>query len=105
MKDVKRNPYTQKAIERAIKAVLKCGLKVVAVQPDGTVYTEPGDAPAILKLTPRPRDAREKHGDFARNEALYLEAERLLGKPLQRPGARRKKLDDFAPIDVVAEDL
>ncbi len=38
--DVKRHPYTQRAIERAIKAALRSGLKVVAVRPDGTVLTD-----------------------------------------------------------------
>ena len=62
---MKQNPYTQRAIERAIKAALGAGLKVIGVRPDGTVLTEDkGAAAPISPLTaPRkPRDAREKLG-------------------------------------------
>jgi hypothetical protein len=62
-----RNPYTQRAIERAIRAALAAGLKVVAVRPDGTVLTEHCSAPSIapaLTDTPKPRDARDKLGVF-----------------------------------------
>lgn len=38
MTDVKRN--TQRSIERTIRAAIACGLKVVAVRPDGTVLTQ-----------------------------------------------------------------
>jgi hypothetical protein len=64
---MKQNPYTQRAIERAIKAALGAGLRVVGVRPDGTVLTEGREnasaAPAE-PLTGRPklRDAREKLG-------------------------------------------
>ena len=57
--DVKRNPYTQRQIERAIKAAMACGLRVVGVRPDGTVLTEAGTA-----SVPEPKlvDARVKLG-------------------------------------------
>ena len=65
---MKQNPYTQRAIERAIKAALATGLHVVGVQPDGTVLTS-GIADNVVRttsppLTPtlKPRDAREKLG-------------------------------------------
>lgn len=65
----RQNPYTQRAIERAIKAALAAGLRVVGVQPDGTVLTDgmaADSAPRTLSppLTPgmKPRDAREKLG-------------------------------------------
>jgi hypothetical protein len=60
------NPYTQRAIERAIKAALHAGLAVVAVRPDGTVLTEnrrdnaSGEIGAGLTGKPKLRDAREK---------------------------------------------
>jgi hypothetical protein len=62
----KRNPYTQRAIERAIRAALAAGLNVVAVRPDGTVLTDQQSAPIAPALTdtPKPRDAREKLGVF-----------------------------------------
>ncbi len=63
----KRGPYTQRAIERAIRAALAAGLKVVAVRPDGTVLTEPNSAlpiAPVLTYTPKPRDAREKLGVY-----------------------------------------
>jgi hypothetical protein len=61
---MKQNPYTQRAIERAIKAALGAGLRVVGVRPDGTVLTEAaGETPAAPLTVPRkPRDAREKFG-------------------------------------------
>jgi hypothetical protein len=63
----RQNPYTQRAIERAIRAALAAGLRVIGVQPDGTVLTQPAEnrpAPARADLTakPRLRDAREKLG-------------------------------------------
>lgn len=64
MSDTHENPYTQRAIKRRIKAALAAGLKVVAVQPDGTIVTEDRDNAsnaANARLTGRPklRDARE----------------------------------------------
>jgi hypothetical protein len=64
---VKQNPYTQRAIERAIKAALAAGLRVTGVQPDGTVLTEArenaaGAGRAPLTAQPKLRDAREKLG-------------------------------------------
>jgi hypothetical protein len=61
----RENPYTQRAIERAIKAALASGLRVVGVRPDGTVLTETReDGPAgpdnPLTGRSRLRDAREK---------------------------------------------
>jgi len=63
----RQNPYTQRAIERAIKAALAAGLRVVGVRPDGTVLTELREnepAPPLRPLTGQPklRDAREKLG-------------------------------------------
>ena len=63
----RRNPYTQRAIERAIKAAMSAGLRVVGVKPDGTVLTDGRDNPAAAPLAtltgkPRLRDAREKLG-------------------------------------------
>lgn len=60
----RQNPYTQRAIERAIRAAMAVGLRVVGVQPDGTVLTEiPGKAvPTPLTAKPGLRDAREKLG-------------------------------------------
>ena len=63
----RQNPYTQRAIERAIKAALGAGLRVVGVRPDGTVLTETREnAPAAPKVPltgePKLRDAREKLG-------------------------------------------
>jgi hypothetical protein len=63
----RKNPYTQRAIERAIRAAVAAGLRVTAVLPDGTVLTEArenGPAPARPTLTGKPklRDAREKLG-------------------------------------------
>jgi hypothetical protein len=62
---MKQNPYTQRAIERAIKAAQACGLKVVGVRTDGTVLTEAAENQPQVRspgLTPaqKPRDAREK---------------------------------------------
>ncbi|WP_407152242.1 hypothetical protein [Bradyrhizobium sp. ORS 86] len=57
------NPYTQRMIERAIKAARACGLQVVGVKPDGTVLTAEKSPPlAETSLTNGPplRDAREK---------------------------------------------
>lgn len=62
---IKSNPFTQRAIERAIKAAQGCGLKVIGVKPDGTVLTgENSIVSAARALTPenKPRDAREKLG-------------------------------------------
>jgi hypothetical protein len=63
----RHNPYTQRAIERAIKAALAAGLRVTGVRPDGTVLTESRDnrptaTPVTLTGQPRLRDAREKLG-------------------------------------------
>lgn len=63
----RQNPYTQRAIERAIRAALAAGLQVTAVLPDGTVRTQSAEnppQPARAPLTPKPglRDAREKLG-------------------------------------------
>lgn len=63
----RQNPYTQRAIERAIRAALCAGLRVTGVRPDGTVLTEAGDRPAptpapTLTGKPKLRDAREKLG-------------------------------------------
>lgn len=63
----RQNPYTQRAIERAIRAALGAGLRVTGVLPDGTVLTESRDNAASAphaNLTQRPqlRDAREKLG-------------------------------------------
>jgi hypothetical protein len=48
------NPYTQRAIERAIKAALSVGLKVVGVRPDGTVLTD--DKPETTTTAPEMPD-------------------------------------------------
>jgi hypothetical protein len=61
----RQNPYTQRQIERAIRAAMAAGLAVTGVRPDGTVLTEKPDnwagAPARpLTPQPKPRDAREK---------------------------------------------
>lgn len=63
----RQNPYTQRAIARAIKAAMAAGLKVVGVRPDGTVLTEmrdnePTASDARLTGQPKLRDAREKLG-------------------------------------------
>jgi hypothetical protein len=60
------NPYTQRAIERAIKAALSVGLKVIGVRPDGTVLTDNSVTVTGTDLTDRPklRDAREKLGVY-----------------------------------------
>jgi hypothetical protein len=63
----RQNPYTQRAIERAIKAALSAGLRVVGVRPDGTVLTQDKSATITgTSLTDRPelRDAREKLGVY-----------------------------------------
>ena len=60
------NPYTQKSIERRMKAALAVGLRVVGVTPDGTVLTEERNSSVttitVVPVTDRPklRDAREK---------------------------------------------
>ncbi|MBR1198851.1 hypothetical protein JQ574_22905 [Bradyrhizobium sp. AUGA SZCCT0158] len=64
---MKQNPYTQRAIERAIRAALAAGLRVTGVQPDGTVLTDGREntaSPGRPDLTGKPklRDAREKLG-------------------------------------------
>jgi hypothetical protein len=63
----RQNPYTQRAIERAIRAALAAGLQVTAVRPDGTVLTEVREKAGArngppLTGEPRLRDAREKLG-------------------------------------------
>jgi hypothetical protein len=46
-------PFTQKAIERAVKAVEKLGYKVGGVKPDGTVLVYIGDErPESLSIVP-----------------------------------------------------
>lgn len=46
-------PFTQKAIERAIKAVERRGYKVGGVKPDGTVLVYVGDErPESLSIVP-----------------------------------------------------
>ena len=64
---MKQNPYTQRAIERAIRAAMAAGLQVTGVQPDGTVLTAAPKNPTPagrMPLTAKPalRDAREKLG-------------------------------------------
>jgi hypothetical protein len=63
----RQNPYTQRAIERAIKAAMSAGLAVTGVRPDGTVLTEsrenrPKTPETGLTPPSKPRDAREKLG-------------------------------------------
>jgi hypothetical protein len=63
------NPYTQKSIERRMKAALAVGLRVVGVTLDGTVLTEERNSPVtitVVPLTNQPklRDAREKLGGY-----------------------------------------
>lgn len=63
----RKNPYTQRAIERAIKAALGAGLRVTGVRPDGTVLTAARENTAAadeaaLTGKPKLRDAREKLG-------------------------------------------
>lgn len=63
----RQNPYTQRAIERAIRAAMAAGLKVVGVKPDGTILTDgrdnpPQNTPEPLTGAPKLRDAREKLG-------------------------------------------
>jgi hypothetical protein len=49
----KQKPPSQRAIERAIRAALATGLKVVAVRLDGMVFTEmPADEVAPDRATP-----------------------------------------------------
>ena len=65
MSDTHKNPYTQRAIKRRIKAALAAGLRVVALQPDGTILVEDrenayGDPGSRLTGQPKLRDAREK---------------------------------------------
>lgn len=36
-------PFTEASIRRAVSAARKAGLRVVAIQPDGTVVVEDGD--------------------------------------------------------------
>jgi hypothetical protein len=63
----RKTPYTQKSIERRMKAALAVGLRVVGVTLDGTVLTEERNSsvtitgvPLIEK--PKLRDARETLG-------------------------------------------
>lgn len=54
----RQNPYTQRAIERAIKAAMAAGLRVIGVRADGTVLTELRDnalGRAVPPLTADPR--------------------------------------------------
>ena len=61
----RQNPYTQRMIERTIRAALSCGLHVVGIRPDGTVLTDEQDKAttttgSLLTAKPKLRDAREK---------------------------------------------
>lgn len=59
----RQNPYTQRQIQRAIKAARAEGLKVTGVKLDGTILTEENCAsprPAPLTGPKKARDAREK---------------------------------------------
>jgi hypothetical protein len=61
------NPYTQKSIERRMKAAIAVGLRVVGVTPDGTVLTEERNSSVTITAVPltdgpKLRDAREKLG-------------------------------------------
>jgi hypothetical protein len=63
----RQNPYTQRAIERAIKAALGAGLRVGGGRPDGTVLTDiaenrPLPTSGPLTTPQKLRDAREKLG-------------------------------------------
>jgi hypothetical protein len=50
-----RLPFTQAAIERAIRAAEKRGYRVVGVKPDGTVLVYSGeDRPENLSIVPPP---------------------------------------------------
>lgn len=60
----RQNPYTQRQLERMIKAAKRCGARAI-VKPDGSVVFEeigPSDASNALTPPDRPRDAREKLG-------------------------------------------
>jgi hypothetical protein len=64
MTSAHENPYTKRALKRRIEAALAAGLRVVAVQPDGTIVTEDRDNASNIvnaRLTGQPklRDARE----------------------------------------------
>lgn len=53
-----RLPFTQAAIERAIKAAEKRGYRVGGVKPDGTVLVYSGeDRPENLSIVPPPEEA------------------------------------------------
>lgn len=58
----RQNPYTQRQIERAIRAALATGLRVIGVRPDGTVLTEMPESTPNFSAARRPglRDARDK---------------------------------------------
>ena len=59
------NPYTQRQIQRAIRAAVAEGFEVTGVTPEGTVLTGEKKVPAgtsRLTAPPKPRDAREKLG-------------------------------------------
>lgn len=63
----RQNPYTQRMIERAIKAAMSAGLVVTGVRADGTVLTQSMGNPPLhdrngLTAKPGLRDAREKLG-------------------------------------------
>ena len=63
----RQNPYTKRAIRRAIEAALAAGLRVTGILPDGTVLTDGRENPAAsaqstLTGKPKLRDAREKLG-------------------------------------------
>lgn len=60
-------PFTQAAIERAIRAVEKRGYKVGGVKPDGTVLVYTGDErPEHLSIVPSPAqtDGGPRWGDL-----------------------------------------
>jgi hypothetical protein len=55
-------PFTQAAIERAIRAAEKRGYKVGGVKPDGTVLVYSGeDRPENLSIAPDGEQHREDH--------------------------------------------
>ena len=64
---MRQNPYTQRAILRAIRAAEAAGLRVTGIQSDGTVLVQarentPADSAQGLTPKPKLRDAREKLG-------------------------------------------
>lgn len=60
----RQNPYTQRQLERMIKAAQRCGARAI-VKPDGSVVfeeIEAGPQAGGLTTERKPRDAREKLG-------------------------------------------